>query len=533
MLNQLLVDLAPLYVVSVLIVSTYLLVTSSFNTEKITFVSIALLIVYQSFTLPKPLAFLESLMIAPIIAILGLAVMGRLVACTSVVNRAAGLIVKVKHKTFIPVILILVCYVLSAFVNNTPMVVLLISLVSIFSKQVGIANSKMMLPIAFSASLGGMLTVLGSSTNLLIYSKAEELGVELGFFGFFLPALFVGIFGIIYVIFLTLILPIRKPAEDDFRRFLFVLDSPQSGRLIFSSVGTREIKNILHNHAFGNNLVLDEIVVTEKSELIGRDVLSDDVASYFNASAIGIARTSGKVVSGSRLIVVRKAVSSHHEKGEVVFTKDKSYILSHANSIKVICTFVGMVLLSGALKIPLALTAFSGLALLVILGAVDVREIFRFLEIKLFLMLIYSLIIGSSLEMTGLLEDFVQLLYRYTSALSVIGIICALFTIVTLLNEVMSNNAVGLIFTPVVLKLSYMMGVEPKYLLWTLIFASNSAFATPFGYQVNLIVMEAGKYKYSDYLKFGFPLNVVVLFGYVAYLYLFSELDLFHSVHFG
>ncbi|WP_238523017.1 SLC13 family permease [Neorickettsia risticii] len=510
--------------------STYFLVTGRITAERITFVSIVLLIVYQGFVLSKPLAFLESIMIAPVIAILGLAVMGRLVACTSIVNRAAGLIVKIKHKALIPVILILVCYMLSAFVNNTPVVVLLISLVSTFGKQVGIANSRMMLPIAFSASLGGMLTVLGSSTNLLIYSKAEELGVQLGFLGFFLPAIFVGIFGIIYVIFLTLIVPIRKPAEEHARRFLFVLDSSRSGRLIFSSVEIREIKNILHNHAFGDNLVMNEIVITEKSELIGCSILSDNVASHFNACAVGIARTSEKIVPGCRLIIVCKERTPHHGEMEVFFTKDKSYILGHANSVKVICTFVGMVLLSGILKIPLALTVLSALALLIILSAVDVKEVFRFLEIKLLLMLVYSLTIGRSLEMTGLLEDFVQLLYRCTSTLPPIGLICILFTIVTLLNEVMSNNAVGLIFTPVVLKLSYMMGVEPKYLLWTLIFSSNSAFATPFGYQVNLIVMEAGKYRYSDYLKFGFPLNVVVLVGYILYLYLFSELDFFHSV---
>ncbi|ABD45900.1 SLC13 family permease [Neorickettsia sennetsu] len=530
MLNQLLVDLAPLYVVSVLIVSTYLLVNGSSTTERITFVSIVLLVVYQSFTLSKPLAFLESTMIAPVIAILGLAIMGRLVACTSVVNRAAVLIVEIKHKALIPVILILLCFILSAFVNNTPVVVLLISFVSTFGKQVGIANSRMMLPIAFSASLGGMLTVLGSSTNFLIYSKAEELGVELGFFGFFLPAIFVGIFGIIYVIFLTLILPIRKPVEEHVRRFLFVLNSSKSGRLIFSSVGIHEIKNILHNHVFGDNLIMNEIVITEKSELIGYSILSDNVASYFNACAVGITHTSEKIVPGSRLIIVCKETSPYHREGEVFFAKDKSCILSHANSVKVICAFIGMVLLSGILKIPLALTVLSGLALLIVLNAVDVKEVFRFLEVKLLLMLVYSLTIGTSLEMTGLPGDFVQLLYQCTRTLSPIALICILFAIVTLLNEVMSNNAVGLIFTPVVLKLSHMMGLEAKYLLWTLIFASNSAFATPFGYQVNLIVMEAGKYKYSDYLKFGFPLNVVVLVGYILYLHLFSELDFFHCV---
>lgn len=528
MFTEFLVSLEPLYILSVLVFSTYFFVTYKFTSEGIAFVSTALLIFYRGFVSHKPLALLESMLSAPVITILGLTVLGRLIACTGVVNKTARLIVKTRAKCVIPTILIFICYVLSAFVNNTPVVILLVSVVSVFGKQIGLPNSRIMMPIAFAASLGGMLTLLGSSTNLLIYSKAREFGTELELFGFFMPGLFIGMFGMIYVALLTFILPQRDGAGDVPRKFFFVLNPVQGERLIFSAVGIQEIKNILYNCAFRDNLVLDEVVITEKSQLIGSDIFSSKVAGYFNACAVGVTGTSGKIVSGSRLVVVCKSESLRCVDDVVVVAKSRVHVLSNSNGIKVISAFIGMIILSGVFRTPLALIIFSVLALLTALRVINVRDIFGFIEVKLLLMLIYSLTLGRSLEVTGLLDDFSNFLYQWTYTLPILGSICLIFAMVSLLNEVMSNNAVGLIFTPVVLKLGHMLGVDPIYLVWALIFASNSAFATPFGYQVNLIVMDAGKYKFSDYLKFGLPLNVVVFVAYIVYLWLFSELDLLH-----
>ena len=96
-----------------------------------------------------------------------------------------------------------------------------------------------------------------------------------------------------------------------------------------------------------------------------------------------------------------------------------------------------------------------------------------------------------------------------------------LFIIITLLNEIISNNAVGLVFTPVVITLSQQINIDPKILIWTLIFATNSAFLTPFGYQTNLIVMQYGGYKITDYLKYGTPLNIIVLLSYLIFVYFY------------
>ncbi|WP_232215000.1 SLC13 family permease [Neorickettsia helminthoeca] len=510
-----------------MLLSTYCLITEKFRAEAVAFTSIGLLAFYQGIAFSKPLVLLEGMMNGTVITILGITVMGRMVACTGAINKFASLTMKTDYVALIPMILILVSYFSSAFINNTPVVVLLITFLSICSRKIGIANSSVMMPIAFAASLGGMLTVLGSSTNLLIYSKAGELGVDIGFFGFFTPALFIGLFGLAYVVALTIILPVRGGQLEYFRSFFFALNPIEETRSIFSSVSLREIKSILYNRKFSKNLLIDEIVITEKSELIGLDILSQRVINYFQALGIGISGASRKIVPGVRLVIVHEGHTPTLE--DVIVKKNNAYILSHHNGLRVVFTFIAVIFLSAVFKLPLAFGVSAGLTLLVLSGTVDVAEIFGSIEVKLFLMLIYSLVLGKSLEMTGVLEVFTQLLYEWTYDSPLIALIAVTFLIVSLLNEIMSNNAVGLIFTPVVFKLSNMMDIDPKYLVWTLVFAANSAFSTPFGYQANLIVMESGKYKYSDYLKFGTPLNFIVLGAYLLYLYLFSNLDLFHS----
>ena len=97
-----------------------------------------------------------------------------------------------------------------------------------------------------------------------------------------------------------------------------------------------------------------------------------------------------------------------------------------------------------------------------------------------------------------------------------------LFVFIVMLNEVISNNAVGLIFAPVVIDLSQKITAEPKILIWTLIFAANSAFLTPFGYQTNLIVMRYGGYNFLDYFKFGLPLTLIVITFYMFFLWFFA-----------
>ncbi|MBQ4874535.1 MAG: anion permease [Rickettsiaceae bacterium H1] len=140
-------------------------------------------------------------------------------------------------------------------------------------------------------------------------------------------------------------------------------------------------------------------------------------------------------------------------------------------------------------------------------------------DIKIFLIITSTYMLSTALqECRGLFYviHFINILSEDLSPLMIMSII---FITITILNELISNNAVGLIFTPIVTEVASTTNADPRLFIWGLFFASNCAFATPIAYQTNLLVMGPGNYKFTDYYKVGIPLTVLIYLTYTVFAY--------------
>ena len=134
------------------------------------------------------------------------------------------------------------------------------------------------------------------------------------------------------------------------------------------------------------------------------------------------------------------------------------------------------------------------------------------------------LIIGLGLEATGAVERIVQMLVPWLDGLSPFMALLAVYVVGSILTEVVTNNAVAVIFTPIAIGLATQMGVDPRPFVVAVMFSASASFATPIGYQTNTLVYGAGNYKFADFLKMGVPMNLIVGVTAVVAISLFFPL---------
>lgn len=511
------VSFNQVFVLLVILISTYFFITEKISAETVSMASIGSLVLYFGIVYSNPLVIINVLFNKTIIAIFSLLIIGQTISYTGIINKFINLIVKVKNTTVIVFSLIFIAYAISGFMNNTPIVIVLISLLMVLTEQIKISKSQIMMPIAFAASLGAMVTVLGSSTNIIIQDKLSELGHDIGVFSFFWPGLFVSSSGLLYVLLLTKIIPVNDKKDEEIETFSFVLNSGST----FSFVTKKEIKNILYNHAFKDNLVLDEVIINDSSPIAGRTLEDEGILSDLNVVGIAINSANKRILPGRRILVVHKKEDGEDIRGATIIKKRSTYILSSKSAIRTLLTFFTVIFASSLTNLPLAFNAFLGVSLLVASKVINVSQALKFIDIKILLMIIYAFVVSKSMDLVGLLHTVTEFLSDALHGFSTITIVAILFTVITLLNEVISNNAVALVFTPIMIGIGTKIGIPIDILIWTLVFASNAAFLTPIGYQTNLLVMQCGNYKFLDYMKYGLPLNIIVLLSLLLYLILF------------
>jgi di/tricarboxylate transporter len=520
--SDIFINFGQLFVFLVILISTYFFITEKVSAETVSIASVGILVLYFGIFFSNPLVIISTLFNKTIIAIFSLLIIGQTISYAGIINKFINLIVRIKNTTIIVFSLIFITYLISGFMNNTPIVIVLISLLMVLTEQIHISKSQVMMPIAFSASLGAMLTVLGSSTNVIIQDKLSEVGYDIGIFNFFWPGFFVSMSGLIYVLFLTKIIPVNDKHETELDKFSLILNPYKSEQSTFSSVTKKEIKNILYNHAFQDNLILDEVIINENSSIVGRSIDDENILSELNAVGFAIKSENKRILPGRLMLVIHRKEDNNDINGATIIKKNATYILSSKSAFRTLIIFFTVIFTSSLTELPLAFNAFLGVSLLIATKVINTSQIFKFIDTKILFMIIYAFVISKSMELVGLLNTITEFLCTALDGFSTLSVVTILFIVITLLNEVISNNAVALVFTPIMVGIGNKIGVPIDILIWTLVFASNAAFLTPIGYQTNLLVMQCGNYKFLDYLKFGLPLNIIVLVAYLFFLILFN-----------
>jgi di/tricarboxylate transporter len=329
----------------------------------------------------------------------------------------------------------------SAFLNNTPIVVLGAPVVRDVAKSLGESPKRYLIPLSYAAVLGGCCTLIGTSTNLLVNDMAAVSGQpRFGIFEITPVGLIVAAAGGLYLL-------------------LF------SGRLI--------------------------------NQTAGRDGASEAAEPDFDEPGL----TGGLI--GSAESFARK--------------RDLKPLRALTSAV----VFVIAVALAALNVAPIAAKAFAGAVTQIQLRVITADEAYQGLRPEVLMLIAGMVILGIALDETGLARAATELLIGTTEGMSPLLALIIIYGVTLFATELLSNATVAVLFTPVAVSMAEAFQVSPRPFIVAVMVAASAAFATPFGYQTNVIVYQMGGYNYLDFVKVGIPLNVITWAAAIAAIQLY------------
>ena len=318
----------------------------------------------------------------------------------------------------------------SAFLNNTPIVVLSAPVVRDVARSLGISPKRFLIPLSYAAVLGGCCTLIGTSTNLLVNDMAANAGQpRFGIFEISPVGIAVAVAGGLYLL-------------------LF------SGRLVRTETAGAE----------------------EEPAQIQPPTREPGLDGGQLGSALAFAEVR-------RLQPLKAFVS--------------------------LTVFVGVVALAALNVAPIAACAFSGAVLLILLRVITADEAYRGLRPEVLMLIAGMVVLGTALDQTGLATAAASALIGSLEGISPTIALIVLYGVTLFATELLSNATVAVLFTPVAVSLAETLHVSPRPFLVAVMIAASAAFATPFGYQTNILVYQLGRYNYLDFVRVGIPLNLL------------------------
>ncbi len=529
-----------------------------------------------------------------LITVLALLVIGQALFNTDALEQPAQLLSKAggtsAQRTII--ILLVTAGVTSAFLNNTPVVVMFIPIVVAIAAQRNFSPSSALMPLSYVGILGGMTTLIGSSTNLLVAGVAERYGETIGFFDFTLPGLVLAGVGLVYVLFVMPALLNNRSTDEDYkksgtgRQFLAQIHISEGHPLygqeavagLFPSLQDITVRSIQRGEtnilppfedvalregdiiiAAATRRALVKALSTGAAtlpELANPDDLPDrdsntltEVAEDFTVAEAVLppgSRYAGRTVENSRiranygtmvLGVQRRSAMSRGlmrnirlEPGDTILIggllddierlrQSRDLLLLERSAAEVplrskapLAIGIFALIIAGASfgLVPIVAAALIGAYLVIATGCLSIRQATRSFDRQIYMMVGASLAAATAMERTGgaaFLADSVVSALEGQSAAMVLSV---LFIVTAFLTNVLSNNATAVLFTPIAIGIAQKLNAPVEAFIVCIIFAANCSFATPVGYQTNLLVLGPGRYRFNDYLKAGIPLIIIL-----------------------
>lgn len=327
------------------------------------------------------------------------------------------------------------CGSVGGFLNNTPIVVLAAPVIKDVAISLGLSPKRFLMPLSYVTVMGGLLTLIGTSTNLLVNDMARNAG---------------------------------QPAFSLFEITPVGLAVAGAGALYLYAFGTRLLpkENEVNDDKAEPRIRLGE---QRGHEGGAGDAVLGDVALFGAAD---------------RPLQGRKALLS-------------------------LTVFIAVVTAAAVGAAPIAAAAFAGAVALILLRVVTPEEAYAGLRPDVLLLIAGMVVVGMSIEITGLAAAGTELLIGFIRPFGPLAALIILYGVTLVATEFLSNAAVAVLITPVAVALAESLGVDPRPFLVGVMMAASAAFATPFGYQTNVLVFQMGGYSYMDFVRVGLPLNLI------------------------
>ena len=398
---------------------------------------------------------------------------------------------------------------ISAFLNNTPVVVIFAPIIKRWAKSVGLPATKFLIPLSYVTILGGLCTLIGTSTNLVVHGMMIEAGFEgLGMFELAAIGIPVTLAGIIYILIAS-----KKLLPDE-----------------------RPDVNAEEENETEENRHLVEVILGARFPGINRTLEKFDFKRHYGAEVVEI-RQGGKQITKNIDKVVLCEGDTLIVSTDDSFVKtwgDSSVFLMVANGTDTqtgqsrkkrnIVLLLLLFMITGATigELPATKEAFPDVQLdMFFFAAVTAvimawahlfpaRKYTKFISWDILITIACAFAISKAMTNSGMADWIARFIIDLSHNFGPHALLAILYVITVIITELITNNAAAALSFPLALSISQQIGLNPMPFFIAICIASSAGFSTPIGYQTNLIVQGVGNYKFTDFVKIGMPLNVVV-----------------------
>ena len=403
---------------------------------------------------------------------------------------------------------------LSSFTNNTAVVV---SLIGAIKRNQAHAPSKLLIPLSYTAILGGTLTLIGTSTNLIINSFVEDAGLpSLGFFTPTMIGLSVLVGGLLVLIPLSYLLPsYEEHQQEELPYFLEAIVEPGSP-LVGKSISENNLRAL-------RKLFLAEVVVSSSASFCNNTLKSIHFRDRFDAVVVAIRRGHERLqgglgsielnagdtlvlVPGKRFEQERKA---HRKEFVLVNDLDSSARLDENKSSLVLLGFVGVIGAALLNVFPLIKGLSIFLLAAIFFGVIQMGELRRRFPVDIIVIVGSALTIAQLMMSSGLSATLGEMFIETFNGWGAFGALVATYLFTLILTELVTNNAAAALAFPLGYSMAIGYGVDPMPFIMAVLFGASASFISPYGYQTNLLVYSVGNYKLADYIRVGIPVSIV------------------------
>jgi len=478
----------------------------------------------------------------------------------------------------------------SAIMNNTAIVAIFIPVTIRLANRFDISPSKVLIPLSYAAILGGTMTLIGTSTNLLVNSIFVENGgyAPIGMFEFTRFGIMYLVIGLIYIFTVVpRVIPSRIAASSLTKNYelgdylteikiseesplvgttcinrsinknydVIVLNILREGKLITTNIRNRKIQQddtlfvrgslegflrmkelekvtlitddkLTEKELEQEENILIEGLLTDGSSLIGRSSKTINFRRRYGSFILAI-RREGAILRDKIAHLTLKA----HDTLLIYGPKESIQNLAKSNDFILIgevdvslnkhrfwwmsiAVLFFAVLLAALGIIPIVKGALISVIILLAFGVIKPAEAYRAISWQVIILLAalipFGHVINSSGTAAWIGESLFSFMTIFPSDLQPFVMVSLIYLITTLLTEVSSNAATAILMTPIALVVSTKLGLDPRPFIFSICFAASASFVTPIGYQTNLMVYGPGGYKFSDYIKTGLPLAILL-----------------------